>query len=1029
MKKKTLSQALLASAATAALGLSFLTTTSAQAENTKDGSSSDKAAASCYEIKQNNSRSRSGTYWLYTPEMDAPEQFYCDQETNGGGWVLIGRGREGWTEQYAGQGDPQKLATNPDGTDAFSPIQLPSLTVDALLNGQSPSELSDGVRFRRSTNAEGTKWQELTAQRAQAKNWTWALQATANWENIKFDNPSWTDWNRFYHHSLGRIGTFNTRYNVLRFSTSKEFNWKLGFQFGPRVYGNTSPNSYLWSPNGSYAVPFTQVYLRPKLTQADLNLNAIADSGAAASQKVELPNSYSSAMKWRTSEATGTGTKSEMNTYVQAITQVGDTVFTGGDFKNVVSARGETVNQSFIAGYNVKTAELVRSFTPKLNGQVKAVEALPNGTLAVGGEFTEVNGEKVDGFVILNPVTGKIDRTYDWHIQNRLSSGVTTVKTIHAKNGYLYIGGIFTHVKGSGSSAYAYSRSAARFDLNTGSVDWKWRPNFNGTVNGISAADDNSAVYAAGYFSTLGSERTWKLAAIDYNNGTRKQDWDWRLSYNKGNHKNQGFQFDVQDAHDSVWAGGAEHLVAQYNKNDLSRRSAAITKSGGDFQDLHKSGNVVYAACHCGDWIYEGAQTHDRPWDESSNIHMERLVNAFDANTGAVLPEFNPIISGASGYGIWESFVDSTGVLWVGGDINRSAGASGVQQTVGFARYAPRDVTPPATPANLSVTTRNGQDILNWDSKTNGKTTYQVLRDDRVIATVGLGVTTYEVEHADNARYFVRSVDAAGNYSASTPVAIAGLGNGVVDPEKPEPVDPEKPEPVDPEKPEPVDPEKPEPVDPEKPEPVDPEKPEPVDPEKPEPVDPEKPEPVDPEKPEPVDPVAPVTDKVLINRGERWNVLLDPVWANNSWREVDTDVTGWYNATAPMGWNSAQLRTELNSNVFKQPTSMYTRKEIQIENPSDYVSLELNMRLDDGAIVYVNGKEVKRHNMPSGYVDALTRATAAPADWSAINNPVIIQIPASDLIEGKNVIAVETHGFTNWWARVSFDLSATLRVG
>lgn len=59
-----------------------------------------------------------------------------------------------------------------------------------------------------------------------------------------------------------------------------------------------------------------------------------------------------------------------------------------------------------------------------------------------------------------------------------------------------------------------------------------------------------------------------------------------------------------------------------------------------------------------------------------------------------MLPEFAPIMNGAYGYGVWESFVDSTGTLWVGGDIRKSLGANGVQPTIGFARYAPRDVTP-----------------------------------------------------------------------------------------------------------------------------------------------------------------------------------------------------------------------------------------------------------------------------------------------------------------------------------------------
>ena len=87
--------------------------------------------------------------------------------------------------------------------------------------------------------------------------------------------------------------------------------------------------------------------------------------------------------KWRTSDKSGTGNVNEMNTYVQAITQVGDTVFTGGDFAYLESAAGAHVDQSYLAGFNVNTGELVQTFKPKFNGQIKSLEALPNNKLAV----------------------------------------------------------------------------------------------------------------------------------------------------------------------------------------------------------------------------------------------------------------------------------------------------------------------------------------------------------------------------------------------------------------------------------------------------------------------------------------------------------------------------------------------------------------------------------------------------------------------------------------------------------------------
>ena len=738
-----------------------------------DGKTSETAAASCFEIKQNDPQAPSGSYWLYTPAMSAPAQFYCDQETDGGGWVMIGRGREGWTDTYDGKGDPAQLATNPDGTDAFKPVQLPSKTVDALLNGQAPSQMQDGLRLHRALNAEGTQWQEATATRAQIQHWSWALSSFANWKNISYFYGPGSASNRTYATSMDRIDQHGNT-NSITFAGRKVQNWNLGFGYGGDTrLGSTDPGSYIYSASADtgYPIPFTQAFLRPRVTQADLATSQIPDSGAPASARRALPNSYSQAMLWRTSQETGTGNVGEMNTNVQAITEVNGTVFTGGDFKNLVSASGEVVDQSFLAGFDVQTGQLVRGFTPKFNGQVKALAPLPNGKLAVGGEFTEVNGQPVSNLVILDPATGAVDTTWDWRLENRNTGGVVTVSTLDVQGNYLYVGGTFTHAKGNTSSVAAYSKYATRFRLDNGGVDWKWRPIFNGSVNGINASADGTQVFAAGYFSTVNNEPAFRLASLNTVDAARTAQWDWKQSYDKVRSSSYNYQFDVQDVGSAVFTAGSEHLIASYDKNTFARKSSSITRNGGDFQDLSYSNGVVYGACHCGDGMYQGAETWMGAWDEASDVHQIRLLGAWDSETGAFLPEFNPQLKGFRGDGVWESFTDSTGTLWVGGDIAQSLGAYGVQNTVGFARFAPRDVTPASVPTNLQVTTENGRDRLTWTGVAEGGTTYQVLRDDRVIATVK--GTSYEVDHRDGARYFVRSEDVADNYSASTPVATA----------------------------------------------------------------------------------------------------------------------------------------------------------------------------------------------------------------------------------------------------------------
>ena len=1029
-----------------------------------DGSSSDKAAASCYEAKQVNKDAKSGKYWLYTPSMSAPQQFYCDQETNGGGWVLIGRGRDGWTENYHGRGAASKLYTSPEGDDAMTPVQLPSTTVDELLNGQKPQDLEDGVRFRRALNTDGTEWQNITAHRDQTERWTWALRSNNIWSNIDVsaDNPQYMQRDRTHFDKTEGHIQQNGTYSVLNFDEQREQGWKLGFSYSRDVRANgnrneSASNSYLYRPSGSNATPFafTQVYLRPKLTQQNMGAQAIGDNGTAASNRRALPKSGSMPWKWRTSDKSGTGNVNEMNTYVQAITQVGDTVFTGGDFAYLESAAGAHVDQSYLAGFNVNTGELVQTFKPKFNGQIKSLEALPNNKLAVGGEFTEVNGEKVPGFAVLDPATGQLDRELNLQVENNVSGSALSVKTLQAQGDYLYLGGTFTHLKSSGTPNKVYSRNAARVKISTNQVDRTWTPRFNGTVNGMSASADNSEVFAAGYFTEMNDQRAFRVARI-LDSAKKVGTWEVTPSYLPDPQTREkrvwGFHFDVQDAGSSVWLGGTEHMISQYTKNEpMTRLSSSITRNGGDFQDLHLNGNNIYGACHCGDFLYQGSGTHDYAWRGSTVTDSIRLVAAFDKDSGKTLPEFAPTLKGKSGHGIWESFVDSNGVLWVGGDLNRSLGENGVQQeSVGFVRYAPRDVTPPPAPSNLTVTQSGDNDQLNWSASGEAGARYHVLRNDRVIATVN--GTSYRVKHTDNARYFVRAADANGNYSASTSVAVSGKKaeqpkqenpkqeNPQPQPENPKQDDPKQEDPKQ-EQPKQDTPKQEDPKQDEQPQPENPatdDQVQPADPnddlkpnepkqqenpkqEQPKQEDPKQdnPKQEQPKQEDPKQEQKPQGDQVLVDSGSSWVYRVGSDRAESEWKTRSWLGGAWSRGKAPLGAGSVNVETEVNT-FFGTPMSIYARKDVTLTKEQAQQYLKLTTYADDGTVVYVNGKEVARKNMPQGRISANTPATQRPESQNA--QLFSVDVPAEYLREGRNAIAVEVHANSHWSNNISFDM-------
>jgi len=141
---------------------------------------------------------------------------------------------------------------------------------------------------------------------------------------------------------------------------------------------------------------------------------------------------------------------------------------------------------------------------------------------------------------------------------------------------------------------------------------------------------------------------------------------------------------------------------------------------------------------------------------------------------------------------------------------------------------------------------------------------------------------------------------------------------------------------------------------------------------------------------------------------------VDPNWPNTVY--VDTN---WSSGQAVFGYGERDqnfIVTELfhdpNAKVF--PPTTYFRKTFSVSDPGAYTHLQLMLLQDDGAVVYVNGHELMRANMPTG---AITHNTPPiKAIGSADEGRYIVsQIDLSavkdlTLQEGNsNVLAVEVH--------------------
>lgn len=152
----------------------------------------------------------------------------------------------------------------------------------------------------------------------------------------------------------------------------------------------------------------------------------------------------------------------------------------------------------------------------------------------------------------------------------------------------------------------------------------------------------------------------------------------------------------------------------------------------------------------------------------------------------------------------------------------------------------------------------------------------------------------------------------------------------------------------------------------------------------------------------------------LVNRtdilaaGSIWKYLDDGSDLGTSWRGVEFDDAAWSEGAGQLGYGDGDEQTliSVREDDDTHPVTMYFRTEVEVNQ--DFDELIVRLVRDDGAVVYINGVEVVRDNMPDGEIAFDTTATRAQR--RVVENDYIEHIidPRS-LKQGVNTIAVEVH--------------------
>lgn len=162
----------------------------------------------------------------------------------------------------------------------------------------------------------------------------------------------------------------------------------------------------------------------------------------------------------------------------------------------------------------------------------------------------------------------------------------------------------------------------------------------------------------------------------------------------------------------------------------------------------------------------------------------------------------------------------------------------------------------------------------------------------------------------------------------------------------------------------------------------------------------------------------------IFNKNSSWKYNDTNTALADQWKNANYDVTAWQQGNGPLGYGDP-VTTQTNTGLI----TAYFAKDFTVNLNDLSSTMELGVMRDDGIVVYLNGEEVVRDNMPSGTID-FTTLSSTTIDGAAESVYNVFSIPKSKFVNGNNRISIELHnrGASSSDLRIDAYLKTTATV-
>ena len=163
---------------------------------------------------------------------------------------------------------------------------------------------------------------------------------------------------------------------------------------------------------------------------------------------------------------------------------------------------------------------------------------------------------------------------------------------------------------------------------------------------------------------------------------------------------------------------------------------------------------------------------------------------------------------------------------------------------------------------------------------------------------------------------------------------------------------------------------------------------------------------------------------ILIASNAVWKYLDNGSNQSNAWTSLTFNDSAWASGPAQLGYGSGHEATtnSYGPNANAKYITTYYRRHFTVSDPTAINALTASVQRDDGAVVYLNGLEVFRSNMPTGSITYLTLAASGVSGTNKTGFHDSPPIDPGNLVPGDNVVAVEVHQYSASSSSMDFNL-------